>query len=378
MGAIADDGAEVRVDRVLTGLQADGTLSAEQCQAVRAAFGADAALHEPTLHAPGGDRLRPRLLEAASYLGAVLVAASLIALLAQRWNDLSQWQQVGMLGALAALALLVGGLVAGTATGGRAALLLPAAASRRRVASVAFTAGALLVGAAVGTALLDAQASGPISVGATLALLVVAQRVAPSALTEVALLGATLTFVSVAVEALIGGAGGEEEFVIGDAEPDPLTIDYAMPISLATVGVVWAAAVAPRLRLPEMGRVLGLAAALWATVPLAATQGTRTAGLLVLAAISAIGLGAYLRTRLWPWLAAGALAVAIFVVILVGQSAGTAAGLLLAGLLLLGAAGWAAWRARHHPSSAAEEPANGLVDQVSTRYDADHRPESAP
>jgi hypothetical protein len=338
----------VRLDRALSGLRDSGVLTSEQCAAVEVAYRAaepgpveeqgsliGAASLTPVA---GGSHLKARLFEAAGYLGGVLVAASILALLGQYWDDLSTTGHVITLSSLALLAWVLGVVTTTTTPGGRAALLVPGQSPRRRIASVLLVVGSVLAAVAVGEGVADHSWT-LIAVGATaLILLLAAHRVAPSALTEVGMFIATVMTVMGVVEATLN-AGTPEPFN-GDGPPPARAYDYVMPIAVTVIGVLWASVIAPRLRLPLVATGIGLAAALMFTVPLASSETTKTGGLIVLATLTAIGLAAYQRLEIWPWLAMAALALTAFVVILVGQSAGAAAGLLSAGLILLAATAW--------------------------------------
>jgi hypothetical protein len=198
--------------------------------------------------------------------------------------------------------------------------------------------GSVLGAVAVGEGLSDHSWTLVTVAGTALVLLVAAHRFAPSALTEVGLFIATVMTVMGVVEATLNtNAPGEFN---GEGPPPARAYDYVFPIAVAVTGLVWAGFIAPRLRLPLVGTGIGLAAALVFSVPLAGNETTKTGGLIVLAVLTAIGLAAYQRLQIWPWLAMAALALTAFVVILVGQSAGAAAGLLSAGLILLGATAW--------------------------------------
>jgi hypothetical protein len=251
---------------------------------------------------------------------------------------LSTTGHVITLSALAVLAWVVGIVTAATTPGGRGALFVAGQSPRRRVASVLLVVGSVLAAAAVGEGLGDHSWTLIAVAGTALVLLVAAHRVAPSALTEVGMFIATVMTVMGVVEATLNNSTAES--FNGDGPPPARAYDYVMPIAVAVTGVLWASVIAPRMRLPLVATGFGLAAALMFTVPLASSETTKTGGLIVLAILTAVGLAAYQRLEVWPWLAMAALALTAFVVILVGQSAGAAAGLLSAGLILLGATAW--------------------------------------
>lgn len=368
MNAIGNQQAveDVRLRRALTELHDSGVLTSEQCEAIAVAYRAAepgtavedqvAAVGVASLaKAESGSHLRARLFEAAGYLGGILVAASMLALLGQYWDDLSTTGHVITLSALAVLAWVVGIVTAATTPGGRGALFAADQSPRRRVASVLLVVGSVLAAAAVGEGLGDHSWTLIAVAGTALVLLVAAHRVAPSALTEVGMFIATVMTVMGVVEATLNSSTAES--FNGEGPPPARAYDYVMSIAVAVTGVLWASVIAPRMRLPLVATGIGLAAALMFAVPLASNETTKTGGLIVLAILTAIGLAAYQRLEVWPWLAMAALALTAFVVILVGQSAGAAAGLLSAGLILLGATAWGvrtekkrASRSQHAPT----------------------------
>lgn len=89
-----------QLDRALTRLVADGTLTDDQAQAVRGAVLAEA-----------GRRTIPPVAEALGYLGAVLATAAAVALASTFWDQLAVWGQTAIL-ALVSAALLGAGWLA--------------------------------------------------------------------------------------------------------------------------------------------------------------------------------------------------------------------------------------------------------------------------
>ena len=129
MTGAASDGA--RLEAVLADLLGRGVLTAEQASAVQVAFAAGGPPTGPgesvAVERPGP--LRKWLVEAAAYLGAVLVSASLLVIAAQRWPDLSFAQQLALLLSLGAAVGVAGGYVVWSTPGRGRALREPARAA---------------------------------------------------------------------------------------------------------------------------------------------------------------------------------------------------------------------------------------------------------
>ena len=356
------------LDEALERLVREGTLDAAQADAVRrGAQGANLPTAAPVVVAPVAvapvpavpkmAQWRERLLEAAAYLGAGLVGASLLTLVAQSWEDMTWTGRVLTLEALGLVALAAGLIVALAVGAGRHGLGDAAQAPRRRVASVLLTLGSVVIGAGVAVALHDSDyALVSASVVAGILLLGV-QFVAPSALSELAMFGALVAFVGSMVTqvlwpvppadpALENGSFAEDYVAPAVAQ------DYALPLALASTGLIWAGLVARRLTLPMVATAAGLLVTLQFMVPFAGNESTRVAGLVTLGVGTLLGMVGYLWTRMWPWLAFTILTVTSFVFVLVQDSLGAPFAFLVAGLVLLGSAfaGWR-WGNRDHTDS---------------------------
>jgi hypothetical protein len=301
--------------RALDRLQADGRWSREHAAALLAEL--DRATPEPDPRAPAP--LGNRLAEAAAYAGAVLIGAAGAVLVGQQWEDLGRSGRVAVLAAVTLVLAGVGIAVAAVRPRGRAALLQPAQAVRRRLASTALT-----IAAATGAGTVGVLSSGHelLFVAVTSVLVMtVAQAVAPSAVSETAGLAAV---------ALLAGA------ILDEAHAS----FAAVVVVLAVLGVAWAALTWTRLlTVPTLGLALGLGLTLYSGVAGAfyGTQPEEGLGIAVLGLLAVGGLAGYVRTGRWPLAAAGVLALASLVFRVTTDSLGAPVALLLTGLVLLGA-----------------------------------------
>ena len=328
------------LDSALADLVARHVLDEEQARQVRTAFVDRASGVPPAPASPlaGPSMRRDRLVEGAAYLGAVLVSASLLVIVGQRWADLSEPARIGLLVLLAAVAAVAGWAVARTVPGGRLALRQKQFAARRRVVSVLLTGASGLLAAAVGVALGDRTATAFVVAVVALALLVGVEWAAPSALVELAMFLATVSAAASFVDLVLPDRAPSSTPEL-DEEPRAVPEDYVIPAVMVLVGVLWALVVADRLTVPLLGVGLGLVTAFWSALPAAGDPRLRGWGLTMLALLAVGGLLVYLRDRRWPWLALVVVSATAFVALLVRQAAGPAVAFLVAGLLLLAGAG---------------------------------------
>lgn len=327
------------LDDVLTDLVSHHVLTPDQAHAVTDALAEEPAAPHPT------PPLRARLVEAAAYLGAVLVVAGIVALVAQSWEDLTVTAHVVILVAGGVLAYAAGLAAVLAVGGGRTTIRQHAEAPRRRVASVLMTAGAVLVAAAVPAGVVvESQDPGT---GATwpalvagliaLALIVPAQLLSPSAVTELAMFGAG-TFVVTQGLDLVTPARPEWDY-INDSYPPVRAWDYLVPLVLVGLGLLWAGVVSRRLTLPVVAQVVGLYLALQSAIVLAADPPTRPGGVAVLGALAVLGIVVFVRSRSWPWLVLTVISVPVVVFVLVAEAGNPALAFLASGLVLLACAG---------------------------------------
>ncbi|MCU0301800.1 MAG: hypothetical protein MUF35_09400 [Candidatus Nanopelagicales bacterium] len=358
MSQTRQDLPTVPLAEALEALVARGTISQAQRSAILAEVGpeqrallpaaAPGAVPGTTAAAPPAvapqraprRRVADVLIEVGLYVGSALVLAAAAVLVAQRWEDLTETTQIALLGALALVTAVVGSALARGAADGSA---------RRRLAGVVLSITAVSAAGAVGLAMGDSEGSGLVSLAVAVAVMVAAQLLARSAITEVGLF--------VAAFALLNTFG---EFLRPETQPtfdafgnevyETTTFDRLMPLGSVVFGVAWALLLARRLMHRELALVLGLGVAVIPAVTLAGDADARPIGLVVLAALAALGFWRFMAEGLWPWLAAAVASVTGFVFWLVGGDQQPALAILVAGLVLLGssAMGWQVARRRRH------------------------------
>jgi hypothetical protein len=304
---------------VLDRLQADGRWSPYHAAALLQELDRSVPLVPPPAPAQGPSRTRSRLAEAAGYAGAVLIGAAGTVLVGEQWEALGRPGRVVVLAGITVVLAAVGVAVALAGPHGRAVLLQPAHAVRRRLASTALTIAAATAAGTVGNLATDHT----LLLGAATAVLVMAgtQWLAPSAVSE---------------------AGGLASVVLfaGSVLDEATNSDPVFLVTVAAVGLAWAAlAWTPVLTVPTLGLALGLSLALWSggVGAFYGTQPEEGIGIAVLVVLVAGGLAGYVRSGRWPLAAAAAVALATLVFRLTSDSLGAPVALLLTGLILLGA-----------------------------------------
>jgi hypothetical protein len=312
-----------RLVDALDRLQASGTWTPEQAAALLEELdraGAPRPAGAGRAAPPVGGQGVGRLAEAAAYAGAALVAVAGAVLVGQQWEELGRSGRIAVFAGVTLVLAAVGAVVAALPPRGRAALLEPAHAIRRRLVSTALTVASAT---AAGTAALVVPDHGLLAAGITAVVAVAAaQFVAPSAVSEVAALGAVIV--------LAVGVLSETEASL-----------TATVLTVAVVGGGWALLARSRLfTVPTLALALGLAVALYAgaTATFTEEQPTLAVGIVVLALLAVGGLGGYVRTARWPLAAAGVLAIAALVLRISSESLSPVLAVLLTGLVLLAAA----------------------------------------
>lgn len=356
-GTLEGDGTHVRpadgaldaalLARALDALVHDGVLDRAQADRVsaevaeQAAAVADAVGPEPSsaTGTPGAAAPRPtaaawraRLLEAAVYLGTAMVLAAIAIVIGQEWARMPAVLRTALVCGLTATGLVAGLAVGWPVRPAPGGPLDPAHAVRRRSAGVLLTATAALAAGSTVALLGESRVTSPLAFGAALAVMVLAQVVAPSVLTELALFAAAA-----------GVTGAFAGTVLAAPAPDASPEAWerqnlVLTWSLLGFGATWAWVLARRLRHPLLAVTLGLAlcveTALSWTVPEDATP-----TVLVLALLAVATLVTYLRDPAWPWVVATVASATSVVVLVTGEAAGPALAFLAAGLVLLGSAG---------------------------------------
>lgn len=313
---------------VVSALEARGLVdAADRDEALDVVDGALAGhLFEPTT-------MRRRLSELAGYVGGALVAAAGVFFVADRWEDLSVPQQVGLLVAIGIL-LVAAAVTVGLTGGGMAALRSGVQPVRRRLASVLFTGGAAAVTAAVVVGLADViqrrgteMTQGPlIGMGASVAFVVlcgVGYVLAPTVLGQVGIAAGAAYAIPFTLDA------------IGDVEAVPTGLLFL------ALGLAWLVLAETGIwREVMVGRLVGAAFALiGAQIPVGSEQAW--VGYLLTFLVALGGFGVYVTRHAWPYLAIGVVGVTLAVPEAVYDwtegALGTAWVLLVAGVTLLGA-----------------------------------------
>lgn len=320
-----------RLDDALASLVADEVISAEQAAAVTRAVAAPS----PRSASPA----RSRLIEAAAYLGCVLVAAGVLALVAQSWDSLTSQAHVAVVTGMGAVAYVAGLVLALAFGGGRFTLRRHADSPRRRAVSVLLTMGALLVASSIPVSADASPRSFVLAAVVALLLVIPAELLAPSAASELALFGSSMMFVGQGLSLLVPERDWASETFVD--YPPARAWDYLVPGALLVLGLAWAGLVSRMLTIPVLAQVLGLLVALECGIDLAANQSTRPIGLVVLAVLAVVGVLVFVRDRGWPWLVLTVLAATVGVFVLVSDAANPALAFLSSGIVLLVLAGGA-------------------------------------
>lgn len=328
------------LDDVLADLVAHHVLTDDQAHAVVDAWGQDTEPVAPPAAAASHAAVRPpvraRLVEAAAYLGGVLVAGALVAFLADSWEGFSVATRVVLLLGLGIVAGGAGLVLAYAVGGGRTVIRDAHAAPRRRAASVLMALGAVLAAASLPVAYDGETWSFFAASLVALALLVPAHLVAASAVTELAMFGASGLAIGTGVD-LVAPVRPEWD---GRGDYPPLWAwDVVLPAVLCVVGLAWAFGVSRLLTLPVVAEVVGLLVALEASMQLAVDRPSRWYGLALLGLLALAGVVGFILRRTWPWLAASVLSVTVAAFVLASDFENPALPFLVSGVVLLASAG---------------------------------------
>jgi hypothetical protein len=271
--------------------------------------------------------LKKRFAELAGYVGAAFVVSAAAIFVFSQWEDLSQPQQVGLLGAIAVL-LTGAGLVLGlVSTGGIAGVRRGEEHVRRRLMGVLLTAAAGSAAAAVALWVDDVFPNretevGLAGFGALAVLSLLGYVVAPTVVGELAVATGAVGLVSVLVDELRGGS-------------------VAAGLSILALGVLWLLATERGLwREVASARVIGCGLALiGAQIPVFESDQTRWVAYAATALVAVAAFAVYVARPAWPYLAVGVIAVTLVVpeALIDGtdNALGPAGGLLVAGVTLL-------------------------------------------
>jgi hypothetical protein len=327
------------LDDVLADLVAHHVLTDDQAHAVVDAWGPETGVEPaapPVVAAPAPSRVRTRLVEAAAYLGGVLVAGALVAFLADSWEGFTVATRVALLLGLGVAAGGAGLVLAYAVGGGRRVIREARAAPRRRAASVLMALGAALAVASLPVAYDGETWSFLVAALVALALLVPAHLVAASAVTELAMFGASVLAIGTGMD-LVAPVRPEWD---GMGDYPPLWAwDVVLPAVLFVFGLAWSFGVSRLLTLPVVAEVVGLLLALQASVQLAVDRPSRWYGLALLGLLLVAGVGGFILRRTWPWLAASVLSVTVAAFVLASDFENPALPFLVSGVVLLASAG---------------------------------------
>ena len=348
------------LDDVLADLVAHHVLTDDQAHAVIDAWGEEPALEPvappPAVAAPATpapSAVRTRLVEAAAYLGGVLVAGGLVAFLADSWEGFTLATRVVVLLVLAVVAGGTGLVLAYAVGGGHPVIREPNAAPRRRAASTLMALGAVLAAASIPVGFEGETWSVLAASLVALTLLAGAHLVAASAVTELGMFAASVLVVRSGLE-LVAPVRPEWD---GTGDYPPLWVwDLVVPSVLFLLGLAWAVGVSRLITLPVLAEVLGLLLALEMSMQLALDRPSRWYGVAMLGLLALAGVGGFVLRRTWPWLAAGVLSVTVASFALASDLENPALPFLVSGAVLLASAGAGAVLGRRAADPARAHP----------------------
>ncbi len=311
-------------------LVADHTLNEEQARAVLRAMAAERVPAGGEMPSPVPRNLVGRLAEIGAYLGAGLVVAAGIVVVAQQWADMTYGVRVGVMTGVTLVLMFAAAALVATRRD-RAWGDLANGETLRRLSGALFSMGALAGFATVMVAMLSGQETvtdtelGSATILAAVlafAILLVARWQADTPLGEMAMFAA-----------VTAGYVGVIEITANDRT---VLIQW----TLMALGLAWAA-VATFTRLLRHSMLLtslGLVEAFFAAATISEVTWSHRLALTVLILVS---LGVYLLRPSWPYITAGTLSAVVLTVTWVGEAVGPAVALLAAGLVLLLLAGGA-------------------------------------
>lgn len=291
-------------------------------------------------------RLRDLVIEAAAYVGAALIVASGIVLVAQNWENLQIGARFAILLGAAAVALGAAFTISTRIQGGRATILEPGQAPRCRLAGVLFAAAALASAGCVIVLLQNDSLWFPLAMLVGLAVTILGYALAPSWITGLAMIFASFMLVQTSVSEWINTRPYADAEYYDEALMAQRAKDERWGIlGLVLLGTLWAAVISPRLvaRVPVL--IGGAFLTLVGTFALLGTD--KTFGLVAAALLAGLGFWRYLREGLWPWLVLAVVELTAFVFVLVGGANRPALAFLVAGTVLLASSAVGFWmRAR--------------------------------
>lgn len=309
-------------------LVADDILDEGQARAVLRALEVGAPPPERPRTSVSPRSLTARLAEIGAYLGAGLVVAAGVVVVAQQWTDMSYTVRVSVMAGVSVI-LVLAGVVPILLRQNRRWDAMPSGDTLRRLSGTLLSMGALASFATVLVAMLSNQATvteveagWATILGAVVAfaILMVARLQADTPLGELAMFAA----VTAAYVGIIQITANDRTVLI--------------QWTLMGVGLTWAvvATFTPLMRHRTLITSLGLLEAFFAAATIAEVTWSQRLALGVLIAVS---LAVYLVRPSWPYIATSTVAVVVLTVTWVGKAVGPAAAMLAAGLVLLLLAG---------------------------------------
>lgn len=316
----------------LDSLVARGTITPDQREAILAEVsGPSQADLAPATGVRAGPSVRAHrslsevLIEVGLYVGSALVVAAAVVLAAQNWEAMSLGTQIASMAGTALACGAVGLYLAHGARWGTA---------RRRLAGVLLTGAAASSAGTVALVMADSEYKGMMALAVAVAVMVLAQVAAASTVTELGLFVASFAWLQIIIEDL----RPEGELVPVDAyEYTYVPSDWELwtPVAVIAFGLFWALAVSRWVTQRTLAVAVGMLAAMSGALPLIGQEETRTAGLVVMAAIAAVSFWRFFAESLWPWLVAAIASLTAFVFWLAGGAERPALAILVAGLALL-------------------------------------------
>jgi hypothetical protein len=321
-------------------LVATGDLTEAQARTVVA------ALRDADQTQPGAARARSglagRLAEIGAYLGASLVVAAGVVVVAQQWQEMGYAVRVTVMAATT-LALLAAAVVLVGFAHGRSWRDVTNGATLRRLCGTVFTLAALASFGTVLVAMLSGQetvseaetATAFIVAGAVAFVILVAARLrADTPLTELGLVAASVAVVAGVIQLRF--------------TDQPVAIQW----TLLAVGLAWAmtGTFTRLLQHQTLVTSLGLVLALFGAATVAETEWSQR---LALVTLMVVALAIYLVRPSWPYITAATVSAVVLTVTWVGAAVGAAVALLVAGLVVLVLAGAALWLHNRRRQSAA-------------------------
>lgn len=331
-------------------LVADRTITEAQARAVLAALTSENRPDEkPSMLAAPRAGIAARLAEIGAYLGAALVVAAGIVVVAQQWGDMSFMARVAVMAGTTLALLAVAGSLS-FFTHGRPWADVPNGDTLRRLSGTLFSFGAL---GAFGTVMVAMLANDENVTGNEAWTAVVLGALAASAVLLVARLRADTPLGEIGlVVASVAAVMGMVQLTMPD---EAIVIQW----TLLAVGLAWAlvGTFSSLMRNQILVTSLGLLLALFASANIPEDAWSQRLALITLIAVS---LAVYLLRSLWPYIAAATVAAVVLTVTWVGEAVGAAMALLAAGLVFLVLAGGALMLHRHR--STRPDVRTGVVD----------------